>query len=427
MQDLGIGGAVQTMKLCELPLLLVIDDELAQRAIISRIGQQVGYEVVTVATFEDAAHMLQNNTYDCITLDLSLGGNSGTDLLRLIAETGKTPVIVISGCEERVLNSAVRLANMLGIACVHIQKPLDPTELRNSLSTKVPNQPRAHTLASIGQVIEASELAAALNRDEIIPFFQPKVELATGKVVGCEALARWRHPTFGMISPEVFVPLADATGLMPQLTDNLLRAATNAMRVIANNNPGFSVAVNVPASLLSDLTLTDRIDRALAESSLPASALTIEITESAVMSDVVKATDILVGLRVKGVGVAIDDFGTGYSSLVALAKMPFSELKIDQLFVRDSESNRDMARVVRACVRLGHELDMKVVAEGIETAENWSRLHEIGCDVGQGHVFSPAIDAAQLTVWIEQRHQRSDMPNILPVNRLPSLGLAQSR
>jgi EAL domain-containing protein (putative c-di-GMP-specific phosphodiesterase class I) len=132
------------------------------------------------------------------------------------------------------------------------------------------------------------------------------------------------------------------------------------------------------------------------------------------MSDIVKATDILVGLRVKGIGVAIDDFGTGYSSLAALARMPFSELKIDKLFVRDSESNRDMARVVRACVQLGHELDMKVVAEGVETVASWTRLHEIGCDIGQGHAFAPALDSKSLATWIEQWRQRNDMPNISP-------------
>ena len=132
------------------------------------------------------------------------------------------------------------------------------------------------------------------------------------------------------------------------------------------------------------------------------------------MSDIVKATDILVGLRVKGIGVAIDDFGTGYSSLAALARMPFNEMKIDKLFVCDSESNRDMTRVVRACVRLGHELDMKVVAEGIETVASWTRMHECGCDIGQGYAFAPALDSTSLATWIEQWRQRNDMPNILP-------------
>src|SRR5450759_2694245 len=165
-----------------------------------------------------------------------------------------------SGCDERVLNSTVRLANMLGITCIQIPKPLDLTELRHSLSAKLCGHARAQALPSTVQAIEASELSAALNRDEIVPWFQPKVELATGKIVGCEALARWRHPTLGAIAPDVFIPLAETVRLMPQLTDILLRAATHAMRGIVKNIPGFSVAVNVSASMLSDLSLADRID-----------------------------------------------------------------------------------------------------------------------------------------------------------------------
>jgi DNA-binding response OmpR family regulator len=169
MQDRSIRGATQTTALGNFARLLVIDDELVQRTIISKIGQQVGYEVLTVASFEDATRMLQNNAYDCITLDLSLGEHSGTQLLRSIAEAGKTSVIVISGCEERVLNSTVRLANMLGINCIQIPKPLDLTELRRSLSAKLSGHARAQAQPSTVQAIEASDLLAALNRDEIIP------------------------------------------------------------------------------------------------------------------------------------------------------------------------------------------------------------------------------------------------------------------
>jgi EAL domain-containing protein (putative c-di-GMP-specific phosphodiesterase class I) len=202
---------------------------------------------------------------------------------------------------------------------------------------------------------------------------------------------------------------------MPLLTNKLLRAATRAVRPIVERLPGFSIAVNVSASLLSDPSLANQIDLALAESGLSARALTLEITESVAMSNAAKAADILIGLRVKGVGIAIDDFGTGYSSLAALARMPFSELKIDQSFVRESGTDRDMTRVVRACVQLGHELGMKVVAEGIETVASWNRLREMGCDIGQGHAFAAALDAASLTDWIDQwrgRNQDADLRSV---------------
>ncbi len=130
------------------------------------------------------------------------------------------------------------------------------------------------------------------------------------------------------------------------------------------------------------------------------------------MSNTAKAADILVDLRVKGIGVAIDDFGTGYSSLSALARMPFSELKIDPMFVRESATDRDMARVVHACVQLGHELGMKVVAEGIETVASWKRLCEMDCDIGQGLIFAAALEASQLTGWIDQWHGRNEISDL---------------
>jgi EAL domain-containing protein (putative c-di-GMP-specific phosphodiesterase class I)/ActR/RegA family two-component response regulator len=390
----------------EPPRLLIIDDDLVMRILISKIGEQLGFEVETACTFADANRMLQDRTYDYITLDLSLGEHSGTQLLRSMADAVMKPnVIVISGCDERILSSAVRYASMLGITCVHVPKPMDLARLRASLLTKSVGPGNSNLMQSSSMVIEAFEVAAALNAGEIAPRFQPKVELATGKITGCEALARWRHPVHGMVPPDVFIPLAEKAGLMPQLTNYVLRRALCSLTDIVTRNPGFSIAVNVSASLLSDISLAEQVDSALIESALPASALTLEITESVVMSDIAKSAEIVLGLRVKGVGVAIDDFGTGHSSLVALARMPFSELKIDKVFVHDSETDRDMERVVRACVRLGHQLDMKVVAEGIETARNCTRLCEIGCDIGQGYFFSPALDAIALASWIEQyRH-----------------------
>jgi EAL domain-containing protein (putative c-di-GMP-specific phosphodiesterase class I) len=382
--------------------LLVVDDDFIQRIIISKIGQQAGYDVTVAGSFAEAANLLKTEMFGCVTLDLALGEDSGTQLLRTIAETGTPQVFVISGCEERVLNSTLRLSSALGLRCRTIAKPLDPQALRSAFDGNLPQVAGVRHQAGIVPAIDATQIATALDEGEIVPWFQPKVELATGRVMGCEALARWISPTLGAVPPDVFVPLAEGAGLMPQLTNRLLRASTVAMRRIVESNPGFSVAVNVSASLLSDLALADEIDAAIADSGFPAAALIVEVTESTAMSDIAKATDILVGLRVKGVGVSIDDFGTGYSSLAALARMPFSELKIDALFVRDMDADRDMARVVRACVHLGHDLGMKVVAEGIETKAGWKRLHDVGCDIGQGYVFAPALEASRLADWMEQ-------------------------
>jgi EAL domain-containing protein (putative c-di-GMP-specific phosphodiesterase class I) len=169
------------------------------------------------------------------------------------------------------------------------------------------------------------------------------------------------------------------------------------------------VAVNVSTSLLTNLALPDEVDEALALAELPARALTLEVTESVAMADVDRATDVLVRLRIKGVGVSIDDFGTGYSSMSALARMPFSELKIDQTFVRQGEHDPDMWKIVKASIALAHEFKMKAVAEGIENLRLWTKLKDAGCEIGQGYVFSPSLSAENLDSWVA--NWRPDVPN----------------
>jgi EAL domain-containing protein (putative c-di-GMP-specific phosphodiesterase class I) len=161
-------------------------------------------------------------------------------------------------------------------------------------------------------------------------------------------LARWRMPEFGTLSPARFIPMVEQFGLMPEVTNRILAIADS--RKLIDQHPGFTVAVNVSGSLLTDLMLPERIEGILREQGVDASSLIVEVTESVAMSDVDRAMDILVRLRIKGVGAAIDDFGTGFSSLAALAKFPFSELKIDQSFVKGCDTDEDMMRIVDASI-----------------------------------------------------------------------------
>ncbi len=388
--------------------LLVVDDDLVQRTIISRIGAQVGYEVRAAASVDEAARALRAGTFDCVTLDLSLGEQSGTNLLRAIADAGHPAVIVISGCEERVLNSAVRLANMLGLPSCQLPKPLDLSELRASLQANWPNQPRASETSAPPPAFGGADIEAALDRGEIVPFFQPRVELVDGRVTGCEATPHWRHPTAGVLRPDVFLPMAEAAGLSARISGHMLRASCFAARELAAANGGFSVAVNLSALLPGDGDLQQRIDRALADSGMPARGLTVEVGEAAVGGNLAGATESLVGLRVLGVGVALQDFGAGPSSLAVLARIPFSEMKIDRAFSRACLSDPDMARVVRACARLGHELDMQIVAEGVESSEGANCVRELGCDVGQGDFYAAALDPVAMTGWLAAWEQRRE-------------------
>jgi EAL domain-containing protein (putative c-di-GMP-specific phosphodiesterase class I)/CheY-like chemotaxis protein len=382
--------------------LLVVDDDLIQRTLIGKIAAKLGYDAVIVSSFDDAASLLQREIFDVLTLDLSLGERDGVELLRLIAECGlhSMPIVIISGCDERILNSTGRMAEVLSLtvtAC--LSKPLNLEGLREALSLR--HQPLNGARArAVAHDITRESILAGMERKEFFVEFQPQINLENGDVTGAEALARWRSPDFGPVSPIIFISAAERLGLMPELTNYLLAAEIADGRRLVEAYPGFTIAVNVCGSLLTDLTLPERIEAMLRAQSLTPASLIVEVTESAAMSDVGRATDILVRLRIKGFGAAIDDFGTGYSSLAALAHLPFSELKIDQSFVDGCAGDEDMMKIVEASVGLARAFNMKVVAEGIDNPQTLAAVRNAGCNVGQGFLFAPSLRSERLENWI---------------------------
>ena len=235
------------------------------------------------------------------------------------------------------------------------------------------------------------DLRRAIAERELSLHFQPKTCLATGAHVGVEALVRWQHPEQGLLSPDHFVPLAERTGLVHPLTRFVLDAALGQCRVWLDDGLELPVAVNLSARTLLDRSLSTEIRQMLSYWKLPPRLLTLEITESALMSDPVRAAEMLAELAGLGVRVSIDDFGTGYSSLSSLRMLPVHELKIDRSFVRDMLTQPQDASIVRAIVDLGHTLGLSVVAEGIEDEATAAELARLGCDIGQGyHLGAPA-------------------------------------
>ena len=390
--------------------LLVIDDDFVGRIVIAKVATQVGFASTFASSFEQAVRCLRQSEFDCITLDLSLGGRDGVEILRVLADLGHTtPVIVISGCEERILNSAVRVGRSLGLAVSDpLPKPLDTAELRRVLAQQRRQAAPIKKPGPLPEQIGRAEIAAALANGEFLTHFQPKIELATGAVVGCEALARWHSPHLGWVLPDRFIPLVERFDLMPDFTAMILRSAVLSCRdVVKRHPPGFTVAVNVSGSLLTDLALPEKVDTALEEAGLRPEALTLEITESVAMEDIDRACDILVRLRIKGVSVSLDDFGTGYSSLSALARMPFSELKLDRSFVCRGTDDPDMWKIVRGSIALAKAFQMKTVAEGIEDQRVLHMLGEVDCDIGQGLVFTAALSAGELDLWLDDWSART--------------------
>jgi diguanylate cyclase len=235
-----------------------------------------------------------------------------------------------------------------------------------------------------------TELRLAIARDELVPYFQPLVALATGRLIGFEMLARWTHPIRGMVPPDKFVPIAEDTGLVAAMTEQLLR---KACRVAAAWPRHLSVAVNISSLQLHDHALPAVIRSALEEAGLPAHRLELELTESALLGSLETAREIVGGLKSLGVRFALDDFGTGYSSLAHLQALPFDKIKIDASFVCAAANAADSRKIVAAVVGLGLSLGLLTVAEGIETSEQAGALARLGCDIGQGWLFGRPIPA----------------------------------
>ncbi|MCF6257537.1 MAG: EAL domain-containing protein [Gammaproteobacteria bacterium] len=245
-----------------------------------------------------------------------------------------------------------------------------------------------------------SELRQAIENKDFELYYQPKIDLQHGHITGAEALIRWAHDKYGFISPEKFIPLAEQTGLIQTLTEWILEQALTQCATWHADNINIGVSVNLSAYSLNDIDLIDTVHHALAESEIEPQWLTLELTETAIMSDANRALSTLSQLNTMGVRLSVDDFGTGYSSLAYLKRFPVDEIKIDKSFVIDMLTDASDAVIVRSTIDLAHNMGMKVVAEGIESQEAWDKLAELGCNLGQGYHMCRPCPAADFKTWV---------------------------
>jgi EAL domain-containing protein (putative c-di-GMP-specific phosphodiesterase class I) len=241
-----------------------------------------------------------------------------------------------------------------------------------------------------------TDLRKAFERQEFIIHYQPIIELGSHKIVGFEALLRWQHPTRGLVSPAEFIPVAEEIGLITPIGYWVLSEACSQTRTWQMQfpaNPPITVSVNLSARQCAQSDLVQRVAGILNETGLNAHDLKLELTESMIVEDAVSTSAMLSELRVLGVQVQIDDFGTGYSSLGYLQRLPIDTLKIDRTFVSRIGNNGSGAEIVQTIMVLAHELGMKVVAEGIETDEQLSKLKSMECEYGQGYIFTKPVNS----------------------------------
>jgi diguanylate cyclase (GGDEF)-like protein len=263
-----------------------------------------------------------------------------------------------------------------------------------------------HDLASSRLELETS-LRRALQNDEFLLHYQPRVSVDSLEITGVEALVRWQHPRLGLVSPTEFIPLAEDTGLIVPIGEWVLRnACLQNMRWQAQGFPSLHIAVNISARQFHEQDVTQTVVRILKETGLAPQHLELELTESSIMRNSEFAAGVLNRLKVMGINISIDDFGTGFSSLASLKRLPIDALKIDQSFVRDMTTDPDDASLVVAIITLAHNLRLKVVAEGVETEEQLGFLHLLRCDEIQGFLFSKPLPEEALVSLLEAHSGR---------------------
>jgi diguanylate cyclase (GGDEF)-like protein len=253
-----------------------------------------------------------------------------------------------------------------------------------------------------------SGLRLAIPRQEVVPYFEQQIDLKTGKLHGFEVLARWEHATRGLIAPDQFIPIAEETGMIAELSLSIMRQAFSAAR---DWDPSLTVAINISPSQLRDPWLAQKIIKVLTETGFPAGRCEVEITESALFDNLALAQSIVGSLKNQGVRLALDDFGTGYSSLAHLRALPFDRIKIDKSFVTSMVESADSAAIVNAITRLGESLNLPVTAEGVEDVDIEKRLIAAGVAKGQGWLYGKPMSMAGVRRLLAERRMLHGAPN----------------
>jgi EAL domain-containing protein (putative c-di-GMP-specific phosphodiesterase class I)/FixJ family two-component response regulator len=381
----------------ELNLLVVEDDAFQRRLIVDMLCALGATSVTEAGDGKQALEILRganSRPVDVALCDLNMPGMDGLEFLRHVGQDDRhrLSIIILSAMDGKVLTSVGRMSAMYGIRLLGVvEKPIGLEQLRDLLSAY-------HPLKSDGPVSKAAaaftleEIRQGIRSKQFEPFFQPKVDCRTGRLVGAEALARWRHPEHGLIPPLAFISLLEESGDIDELTFLMLEQAVSACRSVRNARQSLTVSVNLSLVSLDDTALADRITQVVLDAGLDPSCVILEITESAAMTNAGHALENLARLRMRGFGLSIDDYGTGYSTMQQLTRIAFSELKIDRSFVKEVAANEALRIVVESSIDLARKLRVVSVAEGVETQQDWDAVKSMGCDTAQGYFIARPMD-----------------------------------
>ncbi len=389
--------------------ILILDDEPFMLKLLARMLANQGFvHVVCCNNGNDALAQLnvESTRPDLILLDLNMPEMDGIEFIRYLVERQFTgSLILVSGEDERMLKTTERLVQAHKIAVLgYLQKPVTPDALLAMLAQWSP--PSKAAPAKPRKTYSADDIRLAIVRGELVNYYQPKVSVATGTVIGVETLVRWQHATDGLVFPNQFITVAESSGLINELTRLVLLNAFNQAKRWQQSGMDLRVAVNVSMDNLASLDFQDLVVDLATQVGIPPNKIVLEVTESQLMRDIRVSLEILTRLRLKRFHLSIDDFGTGHSSLAQLRDIPFDELKIDQGFVHQAWRDDTLRVIYDASLALAKQLNMESVAEGVEDRQDWDFLRQTGCDLAQGNFISKPLLASEFEDWINNWQQR---------------------
>lgn len=382
--------------------ILLLDDEPVMLELLGQMLSNLGCTNVTAS--DSGARALQlidgpAQAVDLILLDLNMPEMDGVQFLRKLVERRYAgAVILVSAEDKQILQSAETLVRAHRITALgHLHKPPQPGALAAMIDLWRPGM--LNKARGAVKIYGVEEVHRAIAHHELVNYYQPKVAVATGKVVGVESLVRWRHPDDGLVFPDQFVGVAEENGLIDDLTRVVIDNALAQARGWLDADLALHVAINVSMDNLSSLNFPDVVLEAAATAGVPATSLVLEITESRLMPKLVTVLDVLTRLRLKRFRLSIDDFGTGHSSLAQLRDIPFDELKVDRGFVHGAATNDRKRAIFHASLNLALQLGISVVAEGVEDQDDWRFLRSEGCDFAQGYFIAKPMAGADVAAW----------------------------
>lgn len=389
-----------------LPIFIVDDDAFILKLLLRLLTIEGYSQTNAFESGEKALSAMDSSHPALIFLDINMPNMDGIQFVRqLVARGYKGSVVLVSGEDERMLQSADKLVRAHGIHIPGVlQKPFAAEALKSLLNQWEPVAVEPPKVPIKRYTPE--QLKRAIDQGELQNYYQPKIAVANGKVVGVEALVRWRHPEDGLVFPDAFIPLAEESGLIDALANCVMDLALEQTIVWAQAGIILPIAINISMENLAALDFVDRFYARVTEAGVLPKDITLEITESRAMKNPAITFDSLSRLRLKRFVLSMDDFGTGHSSLAQLRDIPFDEFKIDRSFVFKAWVDQRIKAMFDTSLSLAKQLGMKVVAEGVETVNDWDFVRKTSCDYAQGYFIAKPMPGDEIPAWLQAWQQR---------------------